>query len=83
LKVESSQHIPVSTSCSAWRRREAHQQRTKILPTAFRFSVAANDEFLLLVELDLDPCAGAFSRLIFGAPAFADQRKNRAGRGTP
>ena len=35
--------------------------------------VSADDEFLLLVKLDLDPGAGAFSGLIFGTAALTDQ----------
>jgi hypothetical protein len=38
-----------------------------------RFGVSADDEFLLLVEFDFDPCSSAFSRLIPGAAAFTNQ----------
>jgi hypothetical protein len=44
-----------------------------MFPSAFRFGVSANDEFLLQVELDFDPCSGAFSGLISGTAAFANQ----------
>jgi hypothetical protein len=42
---------------------EAHQQRTKILTRPFRVGVSANDEFLLSMELNLDPNSGSVASL--------------------
>jgi hypothetical protein len=44
-----------------------------MLSSPFGFAVPADDEFLLLVEFDFDPCSGALSGLILGAAAFANQ----------
>jgi len=44
-----------------------------MLPSPFGFGISADDEFLLQVELDFDPCSGALSGLISGAAAFANQ----------
>ena len=45
---------------------KAHKQRAKILSRPFRFGVSADNKFLLLMELDFDPCSGALSGLIPG-----------------
>ena len=45
----------------------------KMLSSPFGFGVSADNEFLLLVEFDFDPCSGALSGLIPGAAAFANQ----------
>jgi hypothetical protein len=44
-----------------------------MLPSSCRFCVSADDEFLLLMELELDPCSAAFSGLISRAAAFTNQ----------
>ena len=52
---------------------EANKQRAKILSRAFRLGVSADNKFLLLMELDFDPCSGALSGLIPGTAAFTNQ----------
>lgn len=51
----------------------ANKQRTKIFLRSFRFGGSADNEFLFLVQLDLDPCSAALTGLILGTAAFADQ----------
>jgi hypothetical protein len=50
---------------------EANKQRAKIFSGTFRLGVSADDEFLLLIQLKLDPCSAAFAGLIPGANALA------------
>ncbi len=52
---------------------EAHEQRAEIFPGAFGFSVPADHELLLQVELDLDPRSRASAHLVSGTAAFTDQ----------
>src|SRR5258706_8178782 len=51
----------------------ADQQRAKMFSAAFRIGVAANDHFLLLEQLDLDPGSASFAGLINGILAFPNQ----------
>jgi hypothetical protein len=39
----------------------------------FRFGITTNYEFLLFMELDLDPCSGSFSGFVSRIGALADQ----------
>jgi len=48
--------------------RKTHKQRTKMLPSPFGFGISADDEFLLQVELDFDPCSGALLRPSYREP---------------
>jgi hypothetical protein len=43
-----------------------------MFPGAFGFSVPADHELLLQVELDLDPRSRSFAGLVPGAAAFTD-----------
>jgi hypothetical protein len=52
---------------------EDHQQSAKILSRPLRLGVATNDEFLLLMEFNLDPSSGAPSGLIPGTGALTNQ----------
>ena len=52
---------------------KADEQRAEIFPRAFGFGVSADDELLLQMQLDLDPCSAAFSGLIPGTGAFTNQ----------
>src|SRR6185436_3039968 len=49
------------------------QQRAEVQARALRFGVSANHKLLLMRDLDLDPCAGAPSRLIERFGFFPDQ----------
>jgi hypothetical protein len=51
---------------------EANKQRAKILTRAFRLGVSADNKFLLLMELELDPSSAALSGLKPGTGAFTD-----------
>jgi len=53
---------------------KANEQRAETFPRPFGFGISANHEFLLLVELDLDPCPGAFPGFVTGTASFADNR---------
>ena len=44
-----------------------------MFPGAFEFSISADDELLLQVELDLNPRSGACAGLVLGTAAFTDQ----------
>jgi hypothetical protein len=52
---------------------KADQERAEIFPRPFRFGVSADDEFLLLMKLEFDPCSAALSGLIPGTAAFTNQ----------
>jgi len=43
-----------------------------MLSSAFRFGVSADNKFLLLMELELDPWSGALSGLISGTTTFTN-----------
>jgi len=51
---------------------EANKQRAKILTRPLRLGVFADNKFLLLMEVELEPCSGAFSGFIPGATAFTN-----------
>jgi hypothetical protein len=52
---------------------KTNKQRAKILSRSFRLGVSANDEFLFLMELKLDPSSAGLSSLILGTAALTDQ----------
>jgi hypothetical protein len=52
---------------------KASEQGAKMSPRPFRLGISAGHEFLLIVELDFDPCSGAFAGFVTGAATFADQ----------
>ena len=51
----------------------AEQQRAEVLPRLARLGPAADDELLLLDELDLAPCGGTAARLVRGRRLLGDQ----------
>jgi hypothetical protein len=52
---------------------ETNKQRAKMFPRSFGFGVAADHEFLLLVELHLDPRSASLSCLVPGTAALTNQ----------
>jgi hypothetical protein len=52
---------------------KANEQCAEMFPRSFRFGVSADDEFLLLMQLNLDPCSASLSGLVPGTGAFTDQ----------
>jgi hypothetical protein len=52
---------------------KANEQGAEMLSRPFRFGVTANDEFLLFMELDFDPCSGLFPGFVSRVGALTDQ----------
>ena len=50
---------------------KANQQSAEMFPRPFGLGKSADNEFLLLVELDLDPCSGAFAGFVTGTATQA------------
>ena len=52
---------------------KAGEQGAEMFPRPFGLGIAANHEFLLLMELNFDPRSGSFPGFVPGIGALADQ----------